>query len=255
LESIEENSLITSLLPLIFLIWQAGNFPDTLDLNAGTIAAVQPTNFVIKAIDGAIPPSPLAPSAKAPASNPPTKQKAVLYEENAEPAGKRGSVVWRTASISRQFGKSPDVTVEADVDFPSQRLGMHLSLARNDDKALLASHTLSIKFTLPKKFSHGAVASIPGVLAQPVEAASGVPLFGSTLRVEDNFFVLNLASTGPELKRNAQLLTRSWFVVPFVYTDGIRAMISIEKGVSGECVLSKAFATWGEIDGRITGAC
>src|SRR6185312_1073447 len=82
-------------------------------------------------------------------------QKVVLYDEDAsDPQGKRyvGSALWRTETISPGPGLAPELAIRADIEIPERKLRMTWSLRRNTDKALPASHTIEIMFTLPADF-------------------------------------------------------------------------------------------------------
>jgi len=159
-------------------------------------------------------------------------QKVVLYEENQrDPSGTQfvGSAVWRTDRVAPGPGQQPDVVVRAEIEIPEQRVQMRMSLRRNDDTQLPASHTVEILFTLPPDFVHGGVSNIPGILMKQGETTRGVPLNGVAARVAANFFRIGLTSVGADMQRNIQLLReRSWFDIPVVYSDGRRAIIAIE---------------------------
>jgi hypothetical protein len=175
-------------------------------------------------------------------------QKAMLYEEDqADPAGKRfdGKVVWRADSVSTSAGQAPEVAIRADIEIPEERIGVRWTLRSNEDKALSASHTVEIMFTLPPDFSHGGISNVPGVLMKQAESTPGVPLAGLGVKVATDLFLISLSSADADVQRNVQLLKeRSWFDIPVVYNDGYRAIIVIEKGTSGERVFSDAFAAW-----------
>ncbi len=177
-------------------------------------------------------------------------QKVVLYEEDpSDPLGKRyvGSAVWRTDMVSPGAGQPAEMAVRADIEIPDQKMTMRWSLRRNDDKALPASHTVEIMFTLPPDFPHGGISSIPGVLMKQAESTRGVPLAGLAVKVTTNFFLIGLSSVDAEMQRNIQMLKeRSWFDIPIVYNDGKRAIIAIEKGTPGDRTFADAFAAWGQ---------
>ena len=119
--------------------------------------AQQPTVPMIGFVD--------AGSADASADNIP--QKVVLYEEGPrDSAGKSyvGSAVWRIEVVPSGPGQKPNVAARADIEIPEQKISARWSLRRNDDKALPASHTVQVMFTLPPDFPHGGITNIPGVL-------------------------------------------------------------------------------------------
>ncbi|MGN6462505.1 MAG: hypothetical protein ACTHLY_15030 [Pseudolabrys sp.] len=177
-------------------------------------------------------------------------QKAILYEEDPEdPQGKRyvGSVLWRTETVSPGPGLAPELAIRADVDVPERRMKMTLSLRRNADKALPASHTLEIVFNVPPDFAGGGVANVPGVLMKSGEQTRGTPLAGLAVKVTTGYFLVGLSATDADLQRNLQLLReRPWFDIPVVYNDGKRAILGIEKGPAGERVFEDALRAWGQ---------
>lgn len=180
----------------------------------------------------------------------PVAQKVVLYDEDpAVPEGKRyeGTVVWRTDQIAGAAGQPPDLAIRADVDVPDRKLKMTLTIRRNNDASLPASHTAELTFTLPPDFNGGGVANVPGVLMKSNEQTKGVPLAGLAVKVTDGFFLVGLSNVDADKTRNIQLLKeRSWFDIPLVYTNQRRAILAVEKGAPGERAFNEAFAAWGQ---------
>jgi hypothetical protein len=122
---------------------------------------------------------------------------------------------------------------------------VRLSVRRNDDRQLPASHTVEILFTLPPDFTHTGIDKIPGIMMKQGETTRGVALNGVAVKVTNNYFLVGLSSVDPDMARNVQLLKeRSWFDIPVVYADGKRALIAIEKGIPGERAFAEAFAAW-----------
>ncbi|MGI8525117.1 MAG: hypothetical protein ACR2K5_02905, partial [Pseudolabrys sp.] len=187
-------------------------------------------------------------SATAPAAD--VAQKVVLYDEDpSDPQGKRyvGSAVWRTETVSPGPGLAPELAIRADVDIPERRMRMSWSLRRNTDKALPASHTIEILFTLPADFPEGGISNIPGVLMKQTEQTRGVPLAGLAVKVTNGFFLIGLSAAEVDLQRNIQLLKeRSWFDIPVVYNNGKRGILAVEKGTPGDRVFEEAFRAWGQ---------
>jgi hypothetical protein len=186
--------------------------------------------------------------ATAPAAD--VAQKVVLYEEDPKnPQGKRyvGSAIWRTETVSPGPGLAPELAVRCDVEIPERHLRMTWSLRRNTDKALPASHTIEIMFTLPADFSEGGIQNVPGVLMKQNEQARGVPLAGLAVKVTNGFFLIGLNSSEVDLARNIALLKeRPWFDIPIVYNNNKRAILAVEKGTPGERAFQDAFRAWGQ---------
>lgn len=190
-----------------------------------------------------------APSdATAPAAS--VAQKVVLYDEDPnDPQGKRyvGSALWRTETVSPGPGLAPELAVRADVEIPERRLRMTFSLRRNTDKALPASHTIEVMFTLPADFAEGGIGNVPGILAKQNEQARGAPLAGLAVKVTNGYFLIGLSAVDVDVTRNIQLLKeRDWFDIPVVYTSGKRAILAIEKGTPGARAFEEAFRAWGQ---------
>lgn len=179
---------------------------------------------------------------------PAVAQRVVLYEEDPKnPEGNRyvGSALWRTETVSPGPGLSPELAVRADVEVPDRKLAMTLSIRRNTDKALPASHTVEIMFNVPADNPFGGVANVPGLLMKDSEQTRGAPLSGLAVKVTNNFFLIGLSSAESDMQRNLQLLKeRGWFDIPIVYGNGRRAILAVEKGNPGERVFSEAFNTW-----------
>jgi hypothetical protein len=187
-------------------------------------------------------------SATAPASA--VAQKVVLYDEDpADPKGKRfvGSAIWRTETVSPGSGLAPELAVRADVEIPERHMRMTWSMRRNTDKALPASHTIEIQFTLPADFDQGGIGNVPGVLMKSGEEARGVPLAGLAVKVTNGYFLIGLSSLDIDKQRNIQMLKdRDWLDIPIVYTSGRRAILSVEKGAPGQRAFEEALRAWGE---------
>jgi len=187
-------------------------------------------------------------TANAPAAQ--VAQKVVLYDEDPnDPQGKRyvGSAIWRTETVSPGPGLAPELAIRADVEIPERRLRMTWSLRRNTDKALPASHTIEIMFTLPADFDQGGIGNVPGVLMKQNEQARGVPLAGLAVKVTNGYFLIGLSAVDVDLQRNLQLLKdRDWFDIPIVYTTGKRAILAVEKGTPGARAFEEAFRAWGQ---------
>jgi hypothetical protein len=176
-------------------------------------------------------------------------ERAVLYDEDlSDPRGQQhvGSVTWRT-DISKDPGQSDQVAISATVDVPERKFKMTLTLRRNLDKSLPASHVVDVTFDLPRDFAGGGIGNVPGVLLKSNELARGVALAGLAIKVTDGFFMVGLSNVDADRARNLNLLLgRGWIDVPLVYSDNRRGIIAIEKGTSGAQAFKTAFTAWGQ---------
>ncbi|MCF2522297.1 hypothetical protein [Bradyrhizobium sp. G127] len=179
----------------------------------------------------------------------PVAQRVVLYDEDpSAPQGKQyvGSVIWRTEAVKVPAGQPADIGVRADIDIPERKIKMSLSIRRNTDASLPASHTAELTFVLPPDFGT-TVANVPGILMKSNEQARGTPLAGLAVKVTDGFFLVGLSNVEADKSRNLQLLKeRSWFDIPLVYANQRRSIVAIEKGAPGERAFNEAFTAWGQ---------
>ncbi len=77
------------------------------------------------------------------------------------------------------------------------------------------------------------------------EQARGTELAGLAVKVMNGYFVIGLSADDTDMQRNEQLLKdRSWFDIPIVYTNGVRAVLAMEKGSQGDRIFAEVFAAW-----------
>jgi hypothetical protein len=216
------------------------------------IKALEQTNATAKAPNGP------SPSDGKVVDHVPLTQKAILYEEDtANPKGAQSGDIARgpvvdTGGIAWGIGRThvagqrPEI-ISGDIEIPGQKVSVHLTLSRNEDKQLPASHVIEIRFKLPPTFPHGGIASVPGIFAKEGEDRRGTALFGTAVKVTDDYFLVGLSQEEGEMQLNVRRLKeRSWFDIPVVYADGKRAVIAVEKGPPGERAFAEAFAAWEE---------
>jgi SPOR domain len=183
-----------------------------------------------------------------PPPNPTAVSRAVLYEEDPhEKYGKRyvGSAIWSTKTVAPAPNAKKELVVVADISIPERRMKMTWSIRRNSDPALPASHTIDIMFKEPAKLPNGGIVNVPGVLMKSSEQARGAPLFGTSVKVLPGYFLIGLSALESNRRTNEQLLRQNaWFDIPFVYGNGKRAILALEKGAGGEAAYAAAFAAW-----------
>jgi hypothetical protein len=175
-------------------------------------------------------------------------QTAYLVEENID-AQKgvenfRGKIAWRIDTQAGSEGGAPEKIIRGLVEIPERNLKMLMTIRRNADPALPASHTIELLFDVPKDFVHGAVESIAGVRMKPSEQANGLPLASAAVRITTGYFLIALSA--PADDTNTVLLRdRPWLDVLLIYRNGRRAVLTMEKGIVGENVFNEAFKAWG----------
>lgn len=172
-------------------------------------------------------------------------ESASLYEEDpVDQQGKRyaGSVAWKAEMMSPE-GKPPELVIRASLEIPERHMRMTVSLRRNPDKTLPASHTIEIASQSPADF--GEISSIPALLMKSGEQTNGSRLAGATAKVTSGLFLVGLSATESDMQRNLQMLKEQpWFDIPLIYENGRRAILAFEKGAAGERAFQEAFSVW-----------
>ncbi|MGP9821751.1 histidine kinase, partial [Salinarimonas sp. NSM] len=173
-------------------------------------------------------------------------QRAVLYEEDplnpqGEPRAAAGRAVWTV-----EPGGQGEPVVRATVEIPDPRLRLVMLIRRNLDPTLPASHTIDLSFETGDMESRR-VRDIGLLQLKDEETIRGAPVAGLPVPVRDNLFLIGLSNLPRDIERNTVLMTeRNWIDLPVRLASGQRAILSFEKGTSGDRIIDEAFAQWGE---------
>lgn len=177
-------------------------------------------------------------------------QKAILYEEPipGSPGTKlEGTVVWSFVNEPTLPGEKPVPQIRGEIEVPDLSLKMRLSIHKNDDQALPASHIVEFAFDVPASFPGKFIDTTPGMIAKQTEEARGDPIVGAVAKVSDSLFWLALSGLDQDVARNVQLLKeRAWIDIPIRYGNRRRAILTFEKGAPGDKAFADAFAAWGQ---------
>ncbi|MCE7028321.1 hypothetical protein [Jiella avicenniae] len=175
-------------------------------------------------------------------------QKAVFYQEKTEDlpgTQETGTVVWSLVDEPGADGASAEPAVRAVVDVPEEKLKMTMTIKRNADSTLPASHVIELEFDVPQDFSGRSVANVQRLALKETEQARGEPLIGVAGKISDNYFIIALNNLDQAVQNNLALLeNQKWIDIPIAYQSGRRALISIEKGIPGERVFKDALKAW-----------
>ena len=177
-------------------------------------------------------------------------QPAVLYEEDpSDPNGKQysGTVTWQTDASSSTGGLAPEIVVKADLEIPQRQMSLAMSFRRNTDQTVSATHVFEFRFNVPSDPPHGEISKVQGLALKPSEKVRGTLLAGQGLRLTPGYFLVTLSPVQADMQRNLKLLKEdSWFDIMFLYSNGNRAILAIEKGTAGEQAFAQAFGQWGQ---------
>ncbi len=168
---------------------------------------------------------------------------AVASDQQKPPAVSLGSVVW--TAIPPIAGQPATVGVKAEADIPDLKMHAIMTMRKNSDPSLPASHTIDLRVT----FGDGA--EVKGIKDMRVpsmrrdDPPAQDPLAGVRVKISDSYFLVGLNRADADVARNTDLIaSRGWFDFPMLLNDDRIAKLTFEKGADGERILSAALAAW-----------
>lgn len=195
-----------------------------------------------------------APAAKPSAAQPDitVAQRATLYEENiadpkAAPAATQGRVSWRLETVGGEQGQPLRNAVRANVEFPDAGFALAMTIRKNLDATLPASHTIELAFTNSGSGENRVVQDVGLLQLKDEESGRGSPVSGLPVRVRDNLFLIGLSNLPNDIERNTDLLLKkNWLDLAVKFRSGQRAVLTFDKGTTGAQVMQSAFDEWRE---------
>lgn len=136
-------------------------------------------------------------------------------------------------------------TIVGNASIPARNLGVQITIRKNSDPSLPASHLMEVNFDVNDTFIGGTIANLPGVLLKDEELVPGTPLVGASARVVGNSFLFALSASADDLATNTDLLERrKWMDLAVVYGTGRNAIITLEKDEAAQGMFNDVFAAW-----------
>ncbi|HEU4985921.1 MAG TPA: hypothetical protein VFT89_02515 [Rhizobiaceae bacterium] len=175
-------------------------------------------------------------------------QRAIFYEERtstSQGSAETGSIVWSLVQESPGGDLPPEPAIRGEATIPGKDVQLRLTIRRNGDESLPASHIIEMIFLTPDDFEGGGIDNVLRIAMKRSEQDTGNPLLGIPAKIADGFFLVALSDTRAEVETNTLLLRRQdWIDIPIVYKSGRRALITMEKGIPGERVFNEALDAW-----------
>ena len=175
-------------------------------------------------------------------------QKMFLYEERlgqSAPTAIDGTVAWSKAEETPGGEAKAEPVIRAQINVPGNGLTAQLTIRRNADKSLPASHLVEIVFALPSNFEGGSIDSVQRVAMKQTEQDRGDPLIAVPAKITEDFHMIALNDFPDAITRNAELLkNRDWIDIPITYRNGRRALLTLEKGTTGAEVFNSVMNAW-----------
>ncbi|RKE83892.1 hypothetical protein [Rhizobium sp. AG855] len=174
-------------------------------------------------------------------------EKLFLYEERigqATPVAVPGSITWTAVRETGADGK-PDPQIQGKINVPDRGISALVTIKRNTDNSLPASHIIEVVFSVPADFEGGAIDNLQRIAMKRTEQDRGDPLVAVTAKVTDDTYLVALNDFADVVKRNMELLsTRGWIDIPVTYRNGRRALLTFDKGTQGANVFQQVMREW-----------
>jgi hypothetical protein len=242
-------ALVIGAIAAFAFLWR--DRPEDLAPETPVAQAPQPApadSKINERVGGQAPPA-ASPANPAPRQETGVAQRAVFYEEDPSnpqaPKAQVGRVTWRLENVNPGQGQPLERAVIANVEVPDAGLAMRMVLRRNLDTTLPASHTVELTFTTREGDAARVIRDVGLLQFKSEEAARGTPVAGLPVPVRENLFLIGLSNLQADVARNTQLFVRrNWIDLPVRMASGQRAILSFEKGGSGEQIVNDAFSQW-----------
>lgn len=189
-------------------------------------------------------PAPTANPSDAPAL---AGEKMFLYEERlgqTAPTAIEGAVSW---SLQREPGENgaQEPVVQGRIAVPGRGLTALITVKRNADPSLPASHLIEIVFSVPPDFEGGAIDSVQRIAMKQTEQDRGNALIAVPAKITDDFHMIALNDFPDARATNLELLrSRDWMDIPLAYRNGRRALLTLQKGPAGVQAFNEAIREW-----------
>ncbi|WP_412049869.1 hypothetical protein ACK6D9_20225 [Hoeflea sp. Naph1] len=174
-------------------------------------------------------------------------QKMILYEERLGAQSlevKQGTVVWTLVNEKADAGPD-EAVIRGEINNPDKGLSALLTIKRNTDPSLPASHIIEVVFAVPADFDGGSIDQLQRITFKQTEADQGTPLIAVPAKITQDFYMVALNDLDEARKTNDSLMRdRNWIDIPLVYANGRQALITLEKGASGTEVFNEALDAW-----------
>lgn len=138
-------------------------------------------------------------------------------------------------------------TIIGNASIPARNLGVQITIRKNTDPSLPASHLMEVNFDVSDSFVGGTIAELKGVLLKDRELVSGAPLVGASARVVGNSFLFALSASATDTTTNTEMLeNRGWMDLAIVYGSGRAAIITLEKDEAAKTMFDTVFTAWAQ---------
>jgi hypothetical protein len=173
-------------------------------------------------------------------------ERAIYYETTGKVPLKElnGTALWRTRTEHAADGSHPTV-ITLDLLIPERGLAMMMTIRRDASEDAAMTHLLEFKFSDARGIPLDGIAGVGNIVMKQVDGSGGSSLAGLSIRVAPGVFLFGLSADKDDARHNAEALRAlSRLDVPVTFADGSAAIISLDKGETGERAFRAALADW-----------
>jgi clan AA aspartic protease (TIGR02281 family) len=160
-----------------------------------------------------------------------------------KPIVELGSALW--SIIPASPGQPSSLAVRVEIDIPDQRLHATVTIRKNTDASLPATHTIDLRATFADGSEIKGVKDMGLPQLRKDDAPTGDAIAGVRVKINDSYFQVGLARSDTDAAHNLDLLaTRNWFDFPLLLTNDRIAKLTFAKGGTGDRVMAQALDAW-----------
>jgi hypothetical protein len=167
------------------------------------------------------------------------------YEDLVDGTIDQGTVRWWLAREPAADGGPPEPVIHAEASIPGRDLQLRMTISRNTDSTLAASHIIELVFTRPEKFHGGGIDRILQFSTRDTTGSTGEPLIAMSARLTETNFIVELDQDKEAIETNLDLLRHGqWIDVPLLSKSGLRAMFSLKSELPDNQLAGQFFDSW-----------
>jgi hypothetical protein len=156
-----------------------------------------------------------------------------------------GTAVWTLVPAGAGAAQAAGPAVQAEIDIPEMKMHATMTIRKNVDASLPATHTIDLRFA----FADGADAKGFKDMALPQlrrdDTPTGDAVSGVRVKINDAYYLVGLTRSDADTAHNLDLLSsRNWLDFPLLFNDDHVAKLTFEKGATGQSVIAQAIEAW-----------
>jgi predicted aspartyl protease len=162
-----------------------------------------------------------------------------------EPQVNLGTAIW--SIIPAAPGQPSTLAVRIEVEIPEQKMHATVTIRKNADPNLPATHTIDFRATFAEGAEIKGMQDIGLPKMRNTDASTGDALSGVRVKISDSSYLVGLTRSDADAAHNLGLLaTRGWMDFPLLLNDERIAKLTFEKEDAGDRAMAEALAAWGE---------